>query len=299
MSQFSQSRSDKPGRSVDAASNATGSETESLSSKCVVPMKAGESMPPFFVTHGVGGDVNELLGLVGAMKIRNPVCGLQAGGFADDSEPLLTVEELAEYFLKAVREIQPHGPYFLFGYSFGGSVVLEMARTLTSEGETVGLAAMAASYLHRSQLRGGARRRAYLKLGMRHFSTMRRLPISEWFGYLTDATQRQRLSMPNEHRSPEVPNDPVAALRMERYRSAQHAAWAGYVPRKYSGEVHYFEPSRSHPWFPEAATQEWSRYLTNLKLHSIPGNHFDMIETHVDVLASQLSNLLNERSAAK
>lgn len=44
---------------------------------------------------------------------------------------------LAAYYLAEVRKTQPHGPYLLGGYSFGGTVAFEMARQLQESGEDV------------------------------------------------------------------------------------------------------------------------------------------------------------------
>src|SRR5262249_8447788 len=51
-----------------------------------------------------------------------------------EGEPARSVE--------AVRGVQPAGPYFLGGFSFGGSVALEMAQQLRQRGERVGLLAI-------------------------------------------------------------------------------------------------------------------------------------------------------------
>jgi thioesterase domain-containing protein len=53
-----------------------------------------------------------------------------------------TVEQLAQSFLGEIREIQPHGPYQLCGYSKAGLVAYEIARLLLNEGESVQLLAL-------------------------------------------------------------------------------------------------------------------------------------------------------------
>jgi len=40
-------------------------------------------------------------------------------------------------YLEHLRAVQPQGPYFLGGYSFGGLVALEMARRLVERQEEV------------------------------------------------------------------------------------------------------------------------------------------------------------------
>lgn len=50
-----------------------------------------------------------------------------------------TIEELARDHIERIRSIQPHGPYRLAGYSFGGLVALEVAQQLQRAGETMEL----------------------------------------------------------------------------------------------------------------------------------------------------------------
>ena len=45
--------------------------------------------------------------------------------------------EIAQDYLAQVREMQPHGPYLLAGWSFGGVVAQEMAVALENLGEDV------------------------------------------------------------------------------------------------------------------------------------------------------------------
>ncbi|MGD9851499.1 MAG: amino acid adenylation domain-containing protein [Nitrospirales bacterium] len=53
-----------------------------------------------------------------------------------------TVEEISERYLQELRRVQPQGPYYLAGYSFGGMVAFEMAQTLRRQGETIALLAL-------------------------------------------------------------------------------------------------------------------------------------------------------------
>ncbi len=53
-----------------------------------------------------------------------------------------TVEKIAFWYVKEMLTIQPQGPYFLAGYSFGGMVAYEMAQQLREQGETIALLAL-------------------------------------------------------------------------------------------------------------------------------------------------------------
>jgi thioesterase domain-containing protein len=71
-----------------------------------------------------------------------PVYGLQAQGLDGKENPLTQVEDMASLYLQEIRTIQPQGPYFLGGLSFGGMVSFEMAQTLHAQGQEVALLAL-------------------------------------------------------------------------------------------------------------------------------------------------------------
>ena len=52
------------------------------------------------------------------------------------------MEDLAAAYIAEVRAVQPEGPYFLGGLSFGGIVAFEMAQQLYACGQEVGLLAL-------------------------------------------------------------------------------------------------------------------------------------------------------------
>ncbi|EDN72593.1 Non-ribosomal peptide synthetase [Beggiatoa sp. SS] len=47
------------------------------------------------------------------------------------------VEDMADYYLKAIQTVQPQGPYLLGGHSFGALVAFEMAYQLQRQGQNV------------------------------------------------------------------------------------------------------------------------------------------------------------------
>jgi aspartate racemase len=56
------------------------------------------------------------------------------------------VEALATYYIEQMRQLQPQGPYFLTGVSFGGLVAFEMAQQLVAQGEEVGMLVLLDTY---------------------------------------------------------------------------------------------------------------------------------------------------------
>jgi amino acid adenylation domain-containing protein len=108
----------------------------------IIPIQEGGSMPPFFCVHGWGGgivDYGEMARLLGSDQ---PVYGIPA----IEGEPHTRIEEMAEYYIQAIRSIQPYGPYRLGGYCFGGVVAFEIARQLRAEGDEIALLAILEGY---------------------------------------------------------------------------------------------------------------------------------------------------------
>ncbi|MDC9597253.1 amino acid adenylation domain-containing protein [Xenorhabdus anantnagensis] len=103
----------------------------------VVPMRTTGHKQPLFFVHPMGGNVLSYLRLVKHFPEDQPFYALQAHGVDAGSMPLTSVQEQAANYLEALRQIQPHGPYSIGGWSYGGFVVFEMARQLKERGEEV------------------------------------------------------------------------------------------------------------------------------------------------------------------
>jgi amino acid adenylation domain-containing protein len=100
------------------------------------------SKPPLFCVHPVGGNVLEYYGLATHLGKDQPVYGLQSLGLDGKAVPLRSIEAMAAHYITEMKIVQPHGPYFLLGYSFAGLVVYEIAQQLDRQGEKVALLAL-------------------------------------------------------------------------------------------------------------------------------------------------------------
>lgn len=102
----------------------------------VVPIQPAGKKPPFFCLHGAGGIVIPFYELARQMGEDRPFYGIQ-DTLSDITDRAATVERLAQRYVAAIRQVQPHGPYHLGGLCFGGLVAFEVARQFTAAGETV------------------------------------------------------------------------------------------------------------------------------------------------------------------
>lgn len=103
----------------------------------LVPLQSRGTRRPLFLFHGGGGNVLHYYGLSRVLEVDQPTYALEAPGLDGDSEPLVSVEAMAECYLREIRRVQPTGPYLLGGHSLGGQIAFEAARQLYLAGESV------------------------------------------------------------------------------------------------------------------------------------------------------------------
>jgi thioesterase domain-containing protein/acyl carrier protein len=108
----------------------------------LVPIQREGSRPPFFCIHGAGGNVLIYRDLSQHLGVDQPFYGLQAQGLDGELPHLVTIEEMAALYVKEIRRIKPHGPYYLGGYCMGGTIALEIAQQLNTLGEETALLAL-------------------------------------------------------------------------------------------------------------------------------------------------------------
>ncbi|MFJ5070495.1 amino acid adenylation domain-containing protein [Kitasatospora sp. NPDC088556] len=106
----------------------------------VLPIRPGGTAEPLFCVHGGVGFGLPYAELAPHLDPARPVYALQSDGVAapeGEWERPQGVRELAATYLARIRRVQPHGPYHLLGWSFGGLVAHEMAVQLQAAGERV------------------------------------------------------------------------------------------------------------------------------------------------------------------
>lgn len=110
--------------------------------RIVVPVQTRGDKPPFFGVHAHEGGVLFWRDIVSHLPEDQPFYALQARGVDGLATPLNRVPDMARLYIQELRKVQPHGPYFIGGYSLGGEVAFEMGQQLVRDGEKVDLLAM-------------------------------------------------------------------------------------------------------------------------------------------------------------
>ncbi|WP_161624813.1 alpha/beta fold hydrolase [Streptomyces spectabilis] len=121
----------------EATPEATPKDTPHDSFAPVLPIRSSGSRPPVLCFHPALGLSLPYAGLAARLGPDRPVFGLQSPHIGGSSRLPASVEEVAEEYVGRIREIRPHGPYHLLGWSFGGLLAFEAAVRLRAAGEVV------------------------------------------------------------------------------------------------------------------------------------------------------------------
>jgi thioesterase domain-containing protein len=103
----------------------------------LVPIRTGGAKPPLFFVHGLDGVMPFGRSLMRALAPDRPLYALNARGLDGQQPPSQAVQEMADDYLREVRQVQPTGPYILGGICAGAMAALEMARNLLAMDEAV------------------------------------------------------------------------------------------------------------------------------------------------------------------
>ncbi|GGZ25647.1 peptide synthase [Streptomyces poonensis] len=103
----------------------------------IVPMQTSGTKTPLFCVHPGVGEVLVFVNLAKYFVGDRPFYALRARGFDKDEKPFATFEQMIDCYVDAIRARQPHGPYAIAGYSYGGVVAFEIAKVLRDQGERV------------------------------------------------------------------------------------------------------------------------------------------------------------------
>jgi thioesterase domain-containing protein len=236
----------------------------------LVQLKSG-SEPPLFIAHGLGGSVIDFYQVVKYMDTPLAIYGMQAKGIDGVEESLDRIEDMARYSLDAIRQLQPHGPYLLAGFSLGGLVTLEMAQQLIAEGEKVGLLAMLDTYPHMSRLSGAQRARMSARQTWRRLA--RRLT---WLGV-----------RPPYETTVDVSPSPA----LQHFRDRSYLALERYQPRYYPGKIRFVRAAIPTD-FPANPAAVWSNLAQEFEVKTVPGDHLGIMTMQFENLATALSGFL-------
>jgi surfactin family lipopeptide synthetase A len=265
---------------------------ESIRARAIIPVQPQGSRPPLFWVRG--GPRFRLL----AQKLGpdQPFLGLDLP-FSDATKfrTPYRLEEIASYLVRAMREVQPHGPYSLAGLCVNAVIAYEIARQLSLEGEEVALLAMFDGHNHAyytNPLQDGR----YTGRIKYHLSNLFRTDVRESSAYLLDRLDEARRKIERTIWQLSATNARNGnGDRPHNTDFIVHPAFHRYEPLPYSGRVTLLQSS---DW-PEGPYFDFKLGWMDLaaggvEFHRIPGDHPSMFtEPNVNLVASMLSSHLD------
>jgi thioesterase domain-containing protein len=99
----------------------------------LIALQEGGSFPPLFLVHGAGDDLAEFRELARLLGPDQPCFSFHLAG-ARTWRAMERVERLVAHYRRSMEPKIAGRPFFLAGYSFGGTVAYEMAVQLASVG---------------------------------------------------------------------------------------------------------------------------------------------------------------------
>jgi acetoacetyl-CoA synthetase len=228
---------------------------------------------------------------------------------------------MARFHVEALRHIQPRGPYFLAGFSFGGLVAFEMAQMLTAAGEEVASLSLLDSFPHtkfwplrariaswRQLVKFSGAKSTLTRLADYHCSAIR--GKSAWIkaAYIAGRSVRalrltfdifrlgawlQRFADFAAHDgqgSWSNPNVELPATVLEVQRAGD-IAYRTYRPQYYDGEITFIKADREMR-IPFDARVLWAGLVRRMTVMAVPSDHQNLVRSGTADLARLLTECI-------
>jgi amino acid adenylation domain-containing protein len=251
---------------------------------CAVVIQAGSGgRLPLFAIHVLGEGARFFRPLAQHLGSDWSIYGLSAQ-LMNHEAPKNRVEDLAAYYIAEMRRLQPEGPYYLTGMSYGGTIAYEMARQLEQQGLAVGLLGLLDTYGPNAETlpskdRVLAHWQQFQEQGFAYLG-------QKVLGFATD--QRDRLVIAYGRTAKRRGWKISYELQYQVVLADNLAADVVYVPQAYGGRLSLFRATAELFYSQRYLDQGlgWRPLVGQLDIYDIPGSHMAMVEEpHARVLA--------------
>ena len=271
----------------------------------LVPMHGAQhsDKTPFFLVAGMYGNVLNLRHLGHLIGSDRPFYGLQARGLFGDVAPHDDIVEAAEDYIAEMRQVQPHGPYMVGGFSGGGITAFEIAHQLEAAGEDVSLVVMLDTPL---PVRRPLSREDRMAIQLQELK-------SGGLGYVT-RWAKNRIAWEFEKRRAKPATEAESAetqFHNAEIEAAFLRAVETYEVKPWAGRVALYRPPMVGKWqvAPDRlvdkdrayvlADNDWGQFVADLSVLEVPGDHDSMVlEPNVRVLASHIRKAIEDAEEA-
>ncbi len=264
----------------------------------LVAIQTGGSKPPLFCIHAVGGNVLSYRYLANYLGKEQPVYGLQVRGLDGEKTLYTRIEDMAADYLQEIISLQPEGPYFLSGHSFGGLVAFEIAQQLYRQDRQVAFLGLFDCLM--SQYIGKSDFASWVKAHLTNLSALGPNAKLDYIWMVVQFKIEQKIpsaialstnKLANLFRSP-------PEILKSQIKAANQIAFNNYIPTVYPGKVTLFLPKIKQVKSYIDSNGGWSQLaLGGVETYNVPGNHTSILikDSDARILAKVLQECL-ERS---
>jgi len=268
-----------------------------------------------FFIHDRSGDVSGYIEFSRFIDPRFNCWGVQADELKNQTPESRCIEDTARHYIDEIKKIQPHGPYFLAAWSFGGNIAFEMTRQMEEQGSGVAFLGFidVAGPMGRMKYRDtsfGFTCRTEIEFLKKYITDpefekqLEQIPLIEhiWpfvVQYLKSGKVHpgvvRRIIMENEmHAVPQDPGLGIAELIdfLNMNRTLKNAA-SQYIPAgKIRTPIQFFGAVESR----DILEKYWSEYCEgNIDYFEIEGDHFSILrQPYVSLLALPFNERLRK-----
>jgi thioesterase domain-containing protein/NAD(P)-dependent dehydrogenase (short-subunit alcohol dehydrogenase family)/acyl carrier protein len=256
----------------------------------LLPLQPSGNRPPLLLLPALGGDIRCYADLVQELGEEQPVYAFRPRGVDQDLPPHMTMEEMIHDYVTAVRDLQPAGPYYIGGWSAGGSVAFALAEALERSGEEVAMLTLfdapLPSVFRNVNVEDDARFLCQLVNFASHFSGID-VPVSyEKLSQLAPEEQFQA-ALAEARKSGVIPEETPESFirRLVSAGEANIRVLQGYEPTAIKSVVRMFVPvdrsalaELTGETVPSEEDLGWSSQVgQSVELHRVSGDHFSMM----------------------
>lgn len=256
---------------------------------------------PLFLIHPSEGEVTYAYDLASKMSSERPIYALAAAGLREGEVPHQTVEAMASAYIEEIRQVQPQGPYYIAGWSAGGTIAYEMAYQLIGQDQQVAFLGVFDSSSHYQYLE-----EAFAPICGQDF---RNLSFNQWLQSLawlpSHVTPREKEQIEQLMKARDVKRliaycqsklilpqgvDEEAIRRHMALYYQMAIALVSYVKPELPIEIHAFVGKAQER---KARPMQW-QYFTKTVYTEVEGDHFTMMSSeHIESLSTALEHALN------
>jgi thioesterase domain-containing protein len=261
----------------------------------------------YFVSSGEGV-VLQLCDLIAFIDCPGQIWGLQLAAFDGESEPLKSMQEIAQHYVDAIlKHAGTATIHHIVGYSFGGLVAVEMARILRAEGYRIGLLGLLDTTCYEKYWPLSQWLVVALRKARRRVFEIRTMSSRVAVEYLANKTVkvfhlfRRRLALSPGASSPCRSIYYVGGLEpnLQRVRDASIIAFETYNPQPINCKIVLFKPTTSAEHIADPVAI-WKRRTSDLEVVHVEGKHLAMVRNpFAKCTAAEISRHLARASTAE